>query len=64
MIIAGLQIADLLAYPLKEKLFFEKGIRKNNFLNTFNERVYQTVKDKYNRQFFTGRISGYGEVFI
>lgn len=62
--IAGLQIADILAYPLKEKVFYEKGIRKDNFIGTFNEKVFNTVKDKYNKQIFTGRINGYGEVFI
>jgi hypothetical protein len=62
--IAGLQIADILAYPLKEKIFYERGVRKDNFLGTFNEKVFNAVKDKYNKQFFTGRVKGYGEVFI
>lgn len=62
--IAGLQIADILAYPLKEKVFYERNIRKNNFLGTFNEKIFNAVKDKYNKQKFTGRVSGYGEVFI
>jgi len=62
--IAGLQIADILAYPLKEKIFYERGIRANNFVGTFNERAYKAVSNKFNRQMFTGRIAGYGEVFI
>lgn len=62
--IAGLQIADILAYPLKEKIFYERGVRKNNFIGTFNERIFNAVKDKYNKQMFTSRVSGYGEVFI
>ena len=62
--IAGLQIADILAYPLKEKMFYEKNIRKDNFVGTFNEKIFNAVKDKYNRQLFTGRIQGYGEVLI
>ncbi len=61
--IAGLQIADLLAYPLKEKLLYSRGIRTTNFLGTFNAKVYNAVKDKFNRQFFTGIVTGYGEVF-
>jgi hypothetical protein len=62
--IAGLQIADILAYPLKEKFFYTRGIRKDNFSGTFNGKVYQAVKSKYNRQIYTGKISGYGEIFI
>ena len=62
--ISGLQIADILAYPLKEKLFYTEGIRTNNFLGTFNERIFNAVKMKYNQQFFSGKVRGYGEVFI
>jgi hypothetical protein len=62
--IAGLQIADILAYPLKEKIFYEKGIRTDNFIGTFSERVYEAVKDKLNKQLWTGRVKGYGEIFI
>lgn len=62
--ISGLQIADILAYPLKEKLFYEKKIRADNFIGNFNEKIYLAVKDKYNRHMFDGRIKGYGEVFI
>lgn len=62
--IAGLQIADILAYPFKEKIFYERGIRTNNFVGTFNEKVYNAVSDKLNRRRFNGRIAGYGEVFI
>lgn len=62
--IPGLQIADILAYPLREKTLFEKGIRSTNFLGTFNETICDCVRQKVNRQFYTGRISGYGEVFI
>ena len=62
--ISGLQIADILAYPLKEKLFYAEGIRKDNFSGMFNERIFDAVKGKYNRQLFTGRVRGYGEVFM
>ena len=62
--IAGLQIADILAYPLKEKIFYSKNIRTDNFVGTFNEVIYNTVKNKLNRRMFTGKVEGYGEVFI
>lgn len=62
--IAGLQIADLLAYSLKERVFYERQIRANNFIGTFNERIFKAVESKYNRHMFNGKIKGYGEVFI
>lgn len=60
----GLQYADLLARPLKEKLLFQSDIRKDRFLGTFNEKVYEVVENKLNRRYDTGRIIGYGEIFI
>lgn len=62
--IAGLQIADILAYPLKEKMFFSRKIRTDNFVGNFNEAIYEAVKNKLNRRVSTGKVEGYGEVFI
>ena len=45
-------------------MFYESKVRTNNFIGTFNERVINAVKDKYNKQRFIGRVKGYGEVFI
>jgi len=58
----GLQIADLLAYPLKEKMLYERHIRKN-FVQTFNEIIYNAVESKIRRD-HSGRIMGCGEIFI
>ena len=60
--IPGLQIADLLAYPLKEKLLHERSIRKN-FVGTFSEKIYSAVEKKIRRSSF-GRTAGYGEIFL
>ncbi|MFA5866442.1 MAG: DUF3800 domain-containing protein [Actinomycetota bacterium] len=62
--IPGLQFADLLAWPLKEKLLFEHGIRKDRYMGMFSESIYCAVEDKFNRRFDTGKVLGYGEVFV
>ncbi len=62
--ITGLQIADILAFPLKEKILFDYNIRTTNFTDTFNEIIYNTVKDKLNRRKYNGKINGYGEIFL
>lgn len=61
--VTGLQISDMIAYPIKEKMFYDRNIRINNFSGTFNEKVYDVVKDKLNRNFYSGKINGYGEIF-
>lgn len=61
--VTGLQISDMIAYPIKEKMFYDRNIRINNFSGTFNEKIYNVVKDKLNRNFYSGKISGYGEIF-
>lgn len=61
--IAGLQIADLLAYPCKNELLSEKNrIKKKR--DIFGSKVCKTIKGKYNRHIFNGRIQGYGKVFL
>ncbi len=61
--IAGLQIPDMVGYPIKQKILFENN-RVTNYLGTFNEKIYHAVNDKINRQIYTDKISGYGEIFL
>lgn len=61
--IAGLQIPDMVGYSIKQKILFENN-RVTNYLGTFNERIYHAVNDKINRQIYTDKISGYGEIFL
>jgi hypothetical protein len=60
----GLQIADLLAYPLREKLLHERKIRNHNFQGKFSELVYKAVAAKIRHQKDSGRTAGYGEIFL
>ena len=62
--IAGIQLADLLAYPLKQEILTEKG--RTNVISTglFGIRICEVVEKKYNRHFYDKRIYGYGKVFL
>lgn len=61
--IAGLQIADLLAHPCTQEVLFEKG-RIPALPSVFGRKICASVRNKYNVQIHTGRVSGYGKVFI
>jgi hypothetical protein len=61
--IAGLQIADLLAYPCKKDFLIEKG-RLERKESGFGEIICEYIKDKYNMQIFEKRVDGYGKVFL
>ncbi|MGB9887121.1 MAG: DUF3800 domain-containing protein [Moorellales bacterium] len=63
--IAGLQIADVLAYPLKQQVLMERGkISPKELKGEFTEQLVATVKGKFNRNRYTGRVEGYGKVFL
>jgi hypothetical protein len=61
--IAGLQVADLFAYPLKQEILIEKGICAAGS-EIFGQSICDRVKDKHNRHQYSGKIYGYGKVFI
>lgn len=61
--ILGLQIADLLAHPCKQELLFEKG-RIERPINVFGTDLCKCIKHKYNVQIYTGKVEGYGKIFL
>jgi hypothetical protein len=61
--IAGLQIADLLAFPSKREVLLEKGLILDPG-DTFGQEVTRRLASKYNRHLFQDRIQGYGKVFL
>lgn len=61
--LTGLQVADLMAYPFREKILYEKKIRSTKFLGTYNEVIVTNLKAKL-RKSGSGIVSGYGEVFL
>lgn len=61
--IAGLQLADLLAYPVKQSILIDnKKIGQTR--NTFSDHICRHIEGKYNRQIYQNRISGYGKIFL
>jgi len=61
--IAGLQLADLLANPLRKGVLIEKG-KVHGPLAPFAERIPEVVKNKFNRHLYNGRVEGYGKVLF
>lgn len=61
--IAGLQLADMLAYPIKQEILIEKRAIPDPGDN-FGKRICQTVRSKFNCHLYDGRIAGYGKIFI
>jgi len=60
--IAGLQIADLLAYPSKQELLAsEKRIYETE---VFGKQICQVIQGKYNQQIYQGKVRGYGKIFL
>jgi len=60
--VAGLQLADLLAYPSKQEILVsEKRIDDNQ---VFGEQICRVIQDKYNKQVHQGKVMGYGKIFL
>jgi len=61
--VAGLQLADLLAHPVRLAILIGKGeIRGPQ--SVFGERVMGIVRPKFNCHLYDGRVEGYGTVFF
>lgn len=61
--IAGLQLADLVAYPLSRQVLEKKG-RIGPEKNELRRRIRAAADPKLNRQYYTGDVEGYGEKFL
>ena len=61
--IAGLQLADLLAYPSKQEILIEER-RIDDPGENFGKQICQCIQVKYNKQVYEGRIKGYGKIFL
>jgi hypothetical protein len=61
--IAGLQVADLLAYPIKQEILIEYG-RIDDPGEIFSKEICNIVRGKHNRQVYQNRVTGYGKVFL
>lgn len=61
--IAGLQLADLLAHPLRRAILAEAGHVAGEDA-TFGSRLAAVAEAKYNRHLYDGRVEGYGWVLF
>lgn len=61
--ISGLQLADLLAHPVKQAMLVERGLIPSP-LSPFAGRLAAAVEKKFNRHLYQGRVEGYGKVFF
>jgi len=61
--IAGLQLADLLAYPSKQEILIEERVI-NDPGDNFGKQICQRIQIKYNKQEYEQRIKGYGKIFL
>ena len=59
--IAGLQLADMLGHPIKQKILREKGLIQWQ-TTPFVQRLLDVAEAKWNRQLYDGRMEGYGWV--
>jgi hypothetical protein len=62
--ISGLQIADLLAHPSKQEILKNRDRITEDDLGSYCRRITPILQTKYNRQLYSGRIDGYGKVFL
>ena len=61
--IAGLQLADILAHPVKQACLVER-ICIPDPGEGFGKRLYKAVEGKYNLNEWRGTVPGYGKVFL
>jgi len=61
--IAGLQLADVLAHPVKQWVLYEYGLLERD-TTTFGHQLMEIAQSKFNRHLYDGRIEGYGFVLF
>jgi hypothetical protein len=61
--IAGLQLADILAHPIKQSMLHEKKLIDNPRGN-FGKLVCTAAEYNYNTNTRTGKVEGYGKVWL
>ncbi|MFH0796420.1 MAG: DUF3800 domain-containing protein [Candidatus Omnitrophota bacterium] len=61
--IAGLQLADVLAHPIKQAYLIEKG-RIRDTGDVFGKQVCRTVQGKFNVNVRREQVEGYGKVWL
>lgn len=63
MNIAGLQLSDILAYPIKQGMLIEKELVEKT-PETFGEQLREATAAKFNRRAANLQIPGYGKIWL
>jgi len=61
--IAGLQLADLIAYPVKQACLLERGLIADPG-DVFGKEVVKAVESKFNAHGRLWKVQGYGKVWL
>ena len=61
--VAGLQLADLLAHPVRQQALREEGLIADSG-EAFGKQIYAAVEGKFNMNYADGRVKGYGKVWL
>jgi hypothetical protein len=61
--IAGLQLADLLAYPVKQQILQEND-RVEEAAETFGNTLAQAIQDKYDHHAHSAKVGGHCRVLF
>jgi len=61
--ISGLQLADILANPLRQAILVDRGLCQTE-VSSFGRRLATAVEAKFCRDPYTGSVKGYGKVFL
>ena len=61
--IAGLQLADLIAYPVKQSCLLEKGLIADPG-DVFGKEVVKAIESKFNDHEGLRKVQGYGKVWL
>ncbi|MEI6169116.1 MAG: DUF3800 domain-containing protein [bacterium] len=59
----GLQLADILAHPVKQAMLIEKGLISETG-DVFGKQIIDAVDSKFNKKEGSGQVSGYGKVWL
>lgn len=60
--IAGLQLADLLVYPLKREMIAERG--EETLPTDFRGRLLDAARERLHRHHTSGQVAGHGKVWL
>ena len=61
--VAGLQLADILAYPVKQTFLVDQGVMSDPG-DVFGKRIMEAAGGKFNQNELSGQVTGYGKVWL